>query len=114
MPAAPIIGPANSGRLGGAITATANWTPGVVPDWSTTGIDGYEVRATLVVPESYNGTVRWVIVRSTTSAKLPVNTRTLTMTLPSTGTYFFEVRATTALKDFFSPYSASSNLVKGQ
>ena len=102
VPGAPVIGTAAPGTAGGALTATANWTPPASDGGSA--VTGYRVRALQI---SATGTV----VAATTSAIQPGSARQLTMTLP-TGNYRFTVRAIN--KAGPGPRSARSNLVVAQ
>ena len=54
----------------------------------------------------------WVLVGTTTTHGLPAEARTLSMTLPNTGTYTFQVLAKNKVGS--SPYSAESNRVTRQ
>lgn len=109
QPWAPVIGIATSGVPGGTITATATWSPYK----SQAGITGYRVRATrvdLFAPGSLM--MSSDTLNATTSAMQPGSARSLSMTLPSIGTYTFEVQAINEVGG--SSYSAASNRVTGQ
>ena len=107
-PSAPVIGTATSGVPGGTITATATWSPYN----SEPGITGYRVRATRVDVFAPYLMMSSDTLNSTTSAVQPGSERSLSMTLPSTGTYTFQVQAINSVGS--SPYSAESNRVTGQ
>ena len=99
-PGAPVIGTAANGANGGAVTATANWTPPAGNGGSA--ITGYRVLA------QRTDTAGGAILSTTTSALLAPATRQLVVTLPA-GTYQFQVRAVNAVGP--GPLSARSNLV---
>lgn len=107
-PSAPDIGIATSGVPGGTITATATWRP----HNSQPGITGYRVRATRVDLFAPYLTMSSDTLNSTTSAVQPGSERSLSMTLPQTGIYTFQVQAINSVGS--SPYSAESNRVTGQ
>ncbi|MFF2300793.1 hypothetical protein [Arthrobacter sp. NPDC058127] len=114
----PSIGTAVSGVPGGPITATAAWSPhpaNVVQGFIATG---YRVLAKRLVPyfDTNTNTTKWIIVGTTTSAVQPAEARTLSMTLPETGTYAFYVQEMDryGTSSYSTSYSAGSNLVKGQ
>lgn len=113
-PWAPSIGTATSGVSGGPITATAAWIAPNNDPTNTEPITGYRVHANKVEPrfDAYTQQVWWVVVGTTTSAVQPATARTLSMALPQTGTYTFQVQAINKVGD--SPYSAASNRVQGQ
>jgi Ca2+-binding RTX toxin-like protein len=81
VPNAPVIAPANPGAIGGAITATANWTP---PPAGGPAVTGYVVTA-----------LQGTVVRQT-SGVLAATARSLSMALPA-GNYTFVVQARNAL-----------------
>jgi hypothetical protein len=104
VPGAPVIGTAVAGVAGGAVTATANWTPPGVTGGSA--INGYVVRGLRL---NAAGTV----LSTTTSAVLPATARTFQMTLPVSGaTYRFTVQARNAVG--LGAQSARSNQVVGR
>ncbi len=103
VPNAPAAPTAVAGARGGAITATATWTAATVPAGSPP-VNGYVVRALRM---NGNGTVAQTI----TSAVVPANSRTLSMTLPA-GNYRFTVQANTATGA--SGQSARSNQVRAR
>jgi len=103
VPGAPTIGTAMAGTVGGAITATANWAAPATNGGST--ITGYQVTALRM-----NGA--GVVLGTTVSAVLPATARTLSMTLPVTGTYRFQVVAINGVGT--SASSARSNAVAGR
>lgn len=108
--AQPLRGTATSGVPGGTITATATWSP---YNKHTFGITGYRVRATrvdLFAPGSLM--MSSDTLNATTSAMQPGSARSLSMTLPSIGTYTFQVQAINEVGG--SSYSAASNRVTGQ
>lgn len=109
-PSAPGIGQATSGTPGGAITATAVW--GTASGYPA--VTGYRVQANRMEAHFNAATqqVWWVTVASSWSAVQPAATRTLSMPLPQTGTYTFQVQALNS--EGTSPYSALSNRVQGQ
>lgn len=120
-PKTPVIGVATSGVPGGAITATANWSapPADSDPVFRAEVNGYRVLAKRWQPvyDTNTQTTRWVVVGTTTSEVLASSVyatppKTLSMTLPGTGTYSFQVQAMSGAGD--SPYSAASNLVTGQ
>jgi hypothetical protein len=113
-PYPPYIRTATSGVAGGPITATAAWSA-PNPDYlSTKAITGYLVHANRVEPrfDAYTQKVWWVVVGTTTSAEQSPDARTLSMTLPKTATYTFQVQAINPAGS--SPYSDASNRVTGQ
>jgi hypothetical protein len=101
-PGAPAIGTAASGTIGGAVTATANWSPPTGDGGSA--VTGYVVRALRI---SATGTV----LATTTSPVEPASARQLTMTLQA-GNYRFTVQATN--KAGSGVQSGRSNLVAAQ
>jgi hypothetical protein len=103
VPGAPVIGTATAGASGGAITATAAWSPPASNGGST--VTGYVVRALRM---SSTGTV----LGTTTSAVQPASARTLSMVLPQTGNYRFTVAAINAIGT--GAQSARSNQVAGR
>jgi hypothetical protein len=104
VPGAPVIGTALSGVAGGAVTATAAWTPPT--NTGGTAITGYIVRGLRM---SATGTV----LSTTTSAVQPATARSFVMTLPVAGAnYRFTVQAVNAIGN--SVQSARSNLVIGR
>ena len=100
VPGAPVIGTATSGTAGGAITATAAWSPPAANGGSA--ITGYRVTA---VRLDSAGTV----LATTVSPRQPATARSLVMTLPVTGSYRFSVQASNAVGT--SAPSARSGLV---
>jgi hypothetical protein len=100
VPGSPRIGTATSGTEGGAITATATWSPPSSDHGSP--ITGY-----LVVAFHVNSAGD--ILDTTESAIQPASARSLTMTLPVSGTYRFKVHALNEVGQ--SPISAQSNKV---
>jgi hypothetical protein len=102
-PGAPVIGTATPGVAGGAITATAAWTPPANTGGSP--ITGYVVRALRM-------SAAGAVLATTTSAVQPATARSLQMTLPVTGNYRFTVQAVNAVGS--GPQSARSNLVAGR
>jgi Ca2+-binding RTX toxin-like protein len=102
-PGAPVIGVAQAGGNGGAITARAAWTPPASNGGSA--ITGYRVRALRM-------SAAGAVLATTTSAVQPAAARRLVMTLPVTGNYRFTVEAINAIGT--GPQSARSNLVAGR
>jgi hypothetical protein len=101
-PSAPKIGVATSGIAGGAITATATWSPPASTGGSE--ITAYEVRALRM---SDTGTVL-----GRTTVRQPGTARSVEMTLPRVASYRFVVLA---LNDVgMGARSLRSNLVAGQ
>jgi hypothetical protein len=103
VPGAPTIGSASSGKAGGAITATAHWSAPTANGGSA--ITGYQVIASHVAADGS-------VLAATTSAVQPGGARSLAMTLPVTGQYFFTVVAINAVGT--SAPSAASNTVTAQ
>jgi hypothetical protein len=99
VPGAPVIGTASSGAAGGAVTATANWTPPTTNGGSA--VTGYVVRALRM-------SAAGAVLATTTSAVQPASARQLTMTLQA-GNYRFTVQAINVAGS--GPASARSNLV---
>ncbi len=99
VPGAATIGTAVAGTAGGAITATANWTPPTSTGGSA--ITGYRVTALRI---NAAGTV----VATRVSAVQAATRRSLAMTLTA-GNYRFTVQAINAVGN--GPQSARSNLV---
>ncbi len=102
-PTKPIIGTALSGEAGGAITATAVWSPPTYSGGSP--ITGYRVTALRM---SSSGTV----LSRTVSDWLPATARRYEMPLPVAGDYRFTVQARN--KAGTSNQSDRSNLVAGR
>ena len=102
-PGPPLIGTASPGASGGAITATATWSPPT--NTGGTAITGYRVRALRM---SSTGAV----LSKTTSAVQPATARSLSMALPTTGNYRFTVQAINSVGP--GPQSPRSNLVAGR
>jgi hypothetical protein len=105
-PGAPVIGTAANGVNGGAITATANWTPPASSGGSA--ITGYQVFALQMSGNGGNATV----LSETASVLQPSAARSLQMTLPAVGIYRFQVTAVNAIGT--SVRSARSNAVNGR
>ncbi|PRY12163.1 fibronectin type III domain-containing protein [Kineococcus rhizosphaerae] len=103
VPGAPVVGTATSGASGGSITATATWSAPASSGGSS--ITGYRVSALRM---SSSGTV----LGTTVSSTQPASARSLSMTLPQTGTYRFTVQALNAVGA--GSQSARSNAVTGQ
>lgn len=103
VPGAPVIGTATAGAVGGAVTATAAWSPPASTGGSP--VTGYRVRALRM---SSNGSV----LGTTTSGLQAATARSLAMTLPQTGSYRFTVEAVNAAG--VGPQSARSNQVAGR
>jgi hypothetical protein len=99
VPGPPVIGTASSGSAGGALTATARWSPPATNGGSA--ITGYVVTALRM---SRTGTV----LTRTDSPLLGPGARTRTFTLPA-GNYRFVVVARNAVGQ--GPPSARSNQV---
>ncbi|MBB6407079.1 hypothetical protein HNP00_004431 [Arthrobacter sp. AZCC_0090] len=107
----PMIGTATSGVPGGPITATATWS---AHPYNGAHVTGYRVRAERLVPlfDTSTQTTKWIIAETSTSDVQPAEARNLSMTLSQTGTYSFAVQERDGT--YWTSYSASSNLVKGQ
>ena len=103
VPAAPVIGTAAAGTAGGAITATARWTPAA----NTGGapITGFRVTALRL-------SAAGAVLSTTVSAVQPAAARTLAMTLPARGNYRFTVVSINRVGA--SAASPRSNLVAGR
>ncbi len=102
-PDAPVIGLAQAGSGGGAITARAVWT--APPSNGGSAVTGYRVRALRI-------SAAGAVVSTTLSTVQPAGARRLTMTLPGAGNYRFTVQAINAVGA--GPHSARSNLVAGR
>jgi len=103
-PGAPVIDRASSGTAGGAITATARWLPPASDGRSP--VTGYVVRAQRF---SSATATRALAGSAVVSQVQPASSRELTMVLPRTGTWRFQVQAVNAVGS--SPYSKRSNSV---
>ncbi|WP_139721906.1 peroxidase family protein [Serinicoccus chungangensis] len=102
VPTAPVIGTATAGAAGGAVTATAAWTPPTNNGGSP--ITGYRVRALRMAADGS-------VLSTTTSAVQPATTRSLAMTLAA-GNYRFTVQAINAIGA--GPQSGRSNQVQAR
>jgi hypothetical protein len=102
-PGAPVIGTAQAGTAGGAITARATWSP--PPTDGGAPVTGYRVRALRM---SSSGAVLSTTVSDVQSA----SARSLSMTLPRKGQYRFTVQAINTVGA--GPQSARSNKVAGR
>jgi len=103
VPSTPVIGTATAGVSGGAVTATAAWrAPASI---GGSAVTGYRIRALRM---SSTGAV----LGTTTSALQPATARSLSMTLPQTGSYRFTAQAVNAVGS--GPQSARSNQVAGR
>jgi Ca2+-binding RTX toxin-like protein len=101
VPNAPAILAPNPGAVGGAVTATANWSaPG---NNGGSAITNYRVTALRMAADGVTA------VGTPTVALAAAGARTLSMTLPAAGNYRFQVVAINAVGD--SPASARSALV---
>jgi hypothetical protein len=103
VPAAPVIGTADPGVAGDAITATARWSE--PPSDGGSAITAYRVRALRI---SSTGSV----IDTTVSGLRPATERLFEMTLPVTGNYRFTVQAFNAIGS--GAISTRSNLVAGR
>jgi predicted phage tail protein len=103
VPGAPVIGTATAGVAGGAINATARWTPPAATGGSV--ITGYRVSALRM-------SAAGAVLATTVSAVQPSTARSLVMTLPVAGNYRFTVQAVNAVGG--GAQSARSNLVAGR
>jgi hypothetical protein len=103
VPGAPVIGTATAGVAGGAINATARWTPPAATGGSA--ITGYVVRGLRL-------SAAGAVLSTTTSAVQPSTARSLVMALPVAGNYRFTVQAVNAVGG--GAQSARSNLVAGR
>ena len=103
VPGRTVIGTASAGVAGGAITATARWTPPAATGGSA--VTGYRVSALRM-------SAAGAVLATTTSAVRPSTARTLTMTLPVAGSYRFTVVAINAVGT--GAASARSNQVAGR
>jgi hypothetical protein len=99
VPGSPVIGNATPGAAGGALTATARWTPPAANGGAA--ITGYVVTALRM---SATGTV----LSRTNSPVLPATARSRSFTLPA-GNYRFVAVAQNIVGS--GPPSARSNLV---
>ncbi|WP_130014263.1 fibronectin type III domain-containing protein [Serinicoccus sediminis] len=99
---APHCGTATSGAVGGAVTATAAWTPPTNNGGSP--VTGYRVRALRIAADGS-------VLSTTTSTVQPATTRSLSMTLAA-GSYRFTVQAINAIGA--GPQSARSNQVQAR
>ena len=101
LPGPPVIGPAAPGIIGGAITATARWTPPL-------SNGGYPITGYVVVARRMSST--GVLVSTTVSPFYAATTRAVTLTLPApVANYRFQVRARTVKG--VGAFSALSQLV---
>jgi hypothetical protein len=103
VPNAPAIGAATAGTTGGAINATARWTPNA----NTGGapITGYRVQALRL-------NAAGAVLATTNSAVQPATARSMSMALPVAGNYRFTVQAINRVES--SAVSLRSNLVAGR
>lgn len=102
-PSAPVIGTAQAGAAGGAITARAAWSPPASDGGAT--VTGYRVRA-LRMSEA------GAVLSTTTSTVQSASARNLSMTLPRKAKYRFTVQAINSVGA--GPQSARSKLVAGR
>jgi hypothetical protein len=94
------IGQAQSGAIGGSITATARWTR-----WTSSAVTGYQVTALRLDASGR-------VVSRTVSAMQAPSRSALSMLLPRRGSYAFVVRAFN--QTLAGPVSARSNKVLGR
>jgi hypothetical protein len=103
LPGAPVIGNASAGVAGGAVNATARWTPPTTTGGSA--ITGYVVRGLRL-------SAAGAVLSTTTSAVQSPAARSLVLTLPVAGNYRFTVQAVNAVGS--GAQSTRSNLVAGR